>query len=838
MCQHFFTYVCVFTISVFWLGIGVDRDGRADEPSRKAIVSLYLDTSGSMAGKRAQAMTQAAKLLLATLDHNQEVVIVPFNHAARASRFSLATPLERDAAMRFIDSLVINGGTDYLYALKAGKLPAGTPGIFLSDGEHNGDPAPVLAYVKKEKPGPLFTVAIEAPAKADKLLTEMAALTGGNHVRVEHSEALVNAFLDIAKHLGNYRTYTPKEDRVECKNVVGKLIAFGFDAVPEIKGQPAFAQALYQHQATLPGEHVHLASIDLAKPTAVTIEATNKRSANGRLAAILRQDLLRAEMKLHAPDGKAGTGTHLRVTTRVFDSQGNIVDPRRRTDVFSSYQLLDQSGKVVGEIQGKPSPTHPAFEATIPLPQNPGPVIVRNATVDARQGLPFEAEQKQIILLQKPVPLSVQPGKVALSISEGRFTVSLAVKHQHEKALAVTYGADLEGIPSGLRCLEVRSKNDVLELDLEARPGIYKGTIVVHGTAELPLETVRVPLEILVKGRSAGLALAATRDVKLGPVLANSGSKAIATLEFPSLDKDEANYTVDVEDLSQGSAVIPCQADRTTIPSSKGKAGKITLTADIGNVSTGTYTASVQVKPAAGGSKLWRTNLTLQISEPLTVQPVDFGTAEVGKIIKRNVLLKNAGEVLRDIRFITATIKGKGGDIAIALPEKTDIGGRQDKEVAVTVAISPLVESRGVHKGTLILRRTANQDISIPLQIDIVDVGKGPCGLLVAPPKIHVRGKPGEVLRFEVRTKLTVEAGVAAEELTAVAGTFKDKSGKAIDLEVEFKWAAGSKLTRTTPATVQGFVVVPDHRGIFTTTVTIRSANCGTILLPMTLEVQ
>ena len=154
------------------------------------------------------------------------------------------------------------------------------------------------------------------------------------------------------------------------------------------------------------------------------------------------------------------------------------------------------------------------------------------------------------------------------------------------------------------------------------------------------------------------------------------------------------------------------------------------------------------------------------------------------------------------------------------------------------MTVSPLVESRGLHKGFLIVRRTGSQELSIPLQIDIVDLGKGPSCILAAPAKIHLQGKPGDVQQFEVRTKLAVEAGLATEELSAVAGNFKDSSGKAIDLDVEFRWNGGAKLTRSNPATVQGFLVVPDRHGSFTATMTISSVNSGSIQIPLTLEIK
>ena len=63
-------------------------------PTGTTSVVLYLDTSGSMQGSRGAAMKEGAKLAVATLDSNQEVVIVNFCDKAHAERFTLRKPAE------------------------------------------------------------------------------------------------------------------------------------------------------------------------------------------------------------------------------------------------------------------------------------------------------------------------------------------------------------------------------------------------------------------------------------------------------------------------------------------------------------------------------------------------------------------------------------------------------------------------------------------------------------------------------------------------------------------------------------------------------------------------
>ena len=66
--------------------------------------------------------------------------------------------------------------------------------------------------------------------------------------------------------------------------------------------------------------------------------------------------------------GCAATGGELKATTKFYDVDGKLVDPRKRADLSSAFQLLDESGKPLGTFPAKPSPVEPALEANIGLP--------------------------------------------------------------------------------------------------------------------------------------------------------------------------------------------------------------------------------------------------------------------------------------------------------------------------------------------------------------------------------------------------------------------------------------------------------------------------------------
>lgn len=826
-------------LSTAWVSLFFGIPAFAGSPATSEsprVVGVFLDRSGSMNdGRKAASMRESAKLLVATLPDQQEVVIIDFNHAAHNSRFSLGTWAGRQAAMKHIDGLHIEGGTDYLAALQASRLPPGTPAVFLSDGEHNGDTSAVLAFMKVHRPGPLYTVGVEAPAAADKLLSQMAALSSGSHVRVESSEALVKVFLDLAKQLGHYRAYSPREETVHCKRVLGRLLAFGFDAVPVLTGN----KGVFQHTSHLPGEQVVVAAFEFPVPKDASLKATQKRTQQGRLAAILRQDLVRAEMHVLTTGGLAPAGGTVKTVTKFFDDKGKPIDPRNRTDLTSEFQLEDSDGKTIVKVLAKPSTTDPALEATVPMPKVSGPVTIRNITTDSSQGPPFVAEEARTFLVQTPARMTVDPTRLVLQGAVGRLTARLKPVMHHDKALTATFSAEWEGVSQDLRLLEAKDNNGLLEVQLQAvKAGIHRGTLTVHGVAAVPVESVRVPVEVTVRQYSLGLNLPEQRTINVGSILANSGMRQLTTLEIPSLDDESRQYTVDVEDLTNGAVVIPCQSDQGRILPTKKKPALVGLSADVGNIPAGTYTAAVLIKPTTGTeARQWRTTVTLTVSEPLTVFPIDFGTVEVGKIAKRQVLLKNSGEALKDIHIGKVTVAAKGGDIVGTIADKADLDSRQEKSIPLILAISPTVESRGVHEGTVAFCRAGKQQLVASIRLNIVGKDEGPSGLLVAPANIRLKANPGEIVQFELRTKLTADTETATDELQIATSSLRDESGKTLSQEIAFK-ATQSKLSQTSPATSQGFVIAPDRRGTFTAIITIRSKHVGTVRVPFTLDVQ
>jgi hypothetical protein len=717
-----------------------------------------------------------------------------------------------------------------------------TAAIFLSDGEHNGPPEQVLDYLKANPSGPLYTVAVDAPPPAAKLLADMAARSGGSFVAVDRSEDVVRAFVEIAKSLSHYRSYKPQEDTIRCRAAAGRILAFGFDAAPVITGAGSLNKAVYEHEARLPGEQVRLTAIDLSSATDLVIKATQKRSQHGRLGAVLRQDLIRAKMDVLAPGGKAAAGSDLRVTTVLTDTNGMAVDPRRRADLSSVFHLFDQAGKLLQKVTAKPSATEPVMEATLRLPKQQGPVTIKNVTTDASTGLAFEAEDSRTVIVQQPMPLSVDPAQISLSGKEGSFTTTLKLKAPSVDLSQTVVSARLEGADNALRLVQAQANGDILTLNLEVtRPGTYRAALLVQATADVPLEVVRVPLGVTVSRPVLGLSLPPSRELALGPVVANSGNKQIVTLSIPSLDAEATDYTLDIDDLSDGSAVIPLRADATKLQPTKDRPARVTLTADIGNVPSGEYRGTAVVRLGTSGSgKEWKTKLTLSVSEPLTVESLDFGKVEVGRVAKGMLRIKNAGEALQDIRLDKVIIKAKDNDVIVTCPDKVAVlAARQQKEIAISLAVSPLAESRGRLHGTVIVRRAAGQELSVPIDVEIVGAGEGLTALRASPGKVQLVAKPQEVRQFDIRIKYAADAAPnAGEELQAEAGVFKDPAGRPSSIEVAFKWSTGSRLTAGTPVTLQGFFIAPMRPGLYTGSVTVRSTVSGNATVPVSVDVQ
>jgi hypothetical protein len=814
---------------------------------RPNTVAFYLDHSSSMDGAKARAMKEGAKLAAAILDDRQRIVVIPFSTAARASApFPLRTPDERRAAMRYIDSVPVTGGTDYLAALRAARLPEGTPSIFLSDGEHGGDPQAVLDHIRRRPPGPIHTVAVECRpnSPADQLLGQMAARTGGHHLRVDNSEALVRAFIELARTLGDYRTYRPDEDSITCPRAAGKVVAFGFDATPTfVAGMPA-SGTVFSHTARLPGEAVTVAALDLPPQGGVTIRATGKRTPRGRLAAILRGDLVRTRMTLSPPGGTAGTGSRITATTDFHDRDGKAVDPRGRNDLTSEYQVLDARGTVVARAVGTPHPDRPALRAALDLPETPGPVTIRNLTGDASQGPSFVAHQDRTLILARPLPLTVTPSPLAYSGPAGSFTLSAKVRDHGPRDATTRYTAELAASTEDLRLAASRSKGDTVELEFRAtKAGTHRGTLIVHADSAVPTGPAHVPYAFSIRPRQAGLALPRSKDTRLGTVLAASGTSELAAWSIPGLDVEPARYRVEATDLSDGAAVIPLKADPEVIEPTNGAPASLALTGEVGNVPAGVYTGSVAFTVADDPAQRWEIRTALTVVEPVSAGPLDLGTVEVGAIAKRPLVIANAGGPLRDLRLTTAPFVAGGRPveaegIAVTVPAAiASLAGKGDTTIEVAAAISPLLKSRGPHQGSIRLHRAANQVIDIPIRLDVVDEGQGPAALLASPPKVVLTAGPGEVVTFAVRIKPGNDLS-GPIEVEGSAGAFRDVHGQRQTLDLVLEWPEGTRLGLKSAVTAKCYLIAPDRPGRYSADLTIRSRGAGTRSIPLTLEVK
>src|SRR5213078_1050256 len=105
-------------------------------------VTLVLDVSGSMQGRKMEQARAAGKQLLATLRPDDRFRLIDFSSDVRTFRdeFTAATPENLREANRYLDALEAQGGTNIEGALREALRPSVTSGrlpvvLFVTDGE-------------------------------------------------------------------------------------------------------------------------------------------------------------------------------------------------------------------------------------------------------------------------------------------------------------------------------------------------------------------------------------------------------------------------------------------------------------------------------------------------------------------------------------------------------------------------------------------------------------------------------------------------------------------------------------------------------------------------------
>ena len=704
-----------------------------------------------------------------------------------------------------------------------------------------GPTSAVLDALKKHVKGRLHTVSVGCPAgsAAEGLLTQMAALTGGGYTRVEDdSEALVRKMVELVVRAGQYRSYRPRQDTIHFRATTGRILAFGYDGIPDIHGNSGLLGPVYRHHADLPHQKVDLATVDLQQPTDITVRLTDKR---GHLGDIHRNDLPHARTTVASNKGRVAAGDRLRTTIQFTDRQGAPV--RSSENLSAEVQLLDPGQKILGQAVAKPTANQGEYQAQLQIPDQSGPLTIRSTTsVKTDEGHGFTASDDQTVFVQKAYMLSVAPNPLHVSGKIGSFHCQLSVEIKDAAGVPATFTAQLADEILGLRLVNTHSDKTNLILDFQAdKPGTYRGTLVVSAAAEVLTKSAEVPFSFQLQPPFRGLALPKTRELDLGTRLAGSGTVEMP-LRIPGLDDAPTDYEAEVSDLAGPSATVAVRCDQSSIHPSKAAPAELKLSLNVENLPVGTYSGSLRVRPSGVVSQnQWETKLRLTVTEPLSAHPLDIGKIEAGKIVTVPWRLTNLGTAgLGTIAVVPTKFKGSAGetsDVELTIPNDLGVlGPGQDKQIDIRVAVSPLMKARGTFTAQLGVRRGGVDAIQVPISLEVVPEGEGPSAIQAAPEKLDLKAAPGEVAQAVVRIKLSASA--AADNIEAAATPFTDSAGAKLPLTAAFQWPEGQKLAAHTPLTLKGFFVAPKTRGTFRGSVTIRGQHEGIKNVPVSLTVQ
>jgi Ca-activated chloride channel family protein len=127
-------------------------------------ITLVLDVSGSMSGRKMEQARAAGRQLLATLRPADRFRLIDFSSDVRTfqNEFVSATDANVRQAMRYLDALDASGGTNIEGALREAMRPAIADGrlpiiLFLTDGEPT---------IGERQPDRLASIATDANARS------------------------------------------------------------------------------------------------------------------------------------------------------------------------------------------------------------------------------------------------------------------------------------------------------------------------------------------------------------------------------------------------------------------------------------------------------------------------------------------------------------------------------------------------------------------------------------------------------------------------------------------------------------------------------------------------
>jgi len=462
-----------------------------------ANVVFVVDTSGSMKERnRMQAAKEGAKLAIALLDGNVSVISFESKAVKHGSPIELRSGEERLRAMRVIDSLNADGGTNYLAALHLMKTyPKDTIFLFISDGE-NQEGTPNDVYKLLNGLGAtIHTIGAETNSVAQSLLKEMASRTGGSFTQVDSPQELTERLVEIAQRLTQYRSYQPTVSNLTFQNCQGGMIAIGYSAVPTTQGA---GQSLFHHRASL-AEPVVVDRYNIGKESReIRISIGEALGGRARIARILLEGLPMDELQIPS-DSAFATGGTLDVNA-VFNKS---VDRHTRVE----FSVVDPSSKrIVSSVQGS-AVNDRRISGKIVLPSSPGTYTIRSTSHVNINGHDFTREQErtvQVIAPQysglgelPPVDFGVirmgqqQPLGTITIQSTDSMRVSYAVKPElaqltNENNVQIKIQPDCETIsPNRSEAARVSVTADTEQ----ALPGQYVGRIMLTSQNVVPQRT-------------------------------------------------------------------------------------------------------------------------------------------------------------------------------------------------------------------------------------------------------------------------------------------------------------------------------------------------------------
>jgi len=473
-------------------------------PPRNLPAVFVLDLSKSMEGAKLLALKEAIKLGMTILNGGSARMIRFSDGATIDPLLPLLDHEGRRAAIRYCDALTTYQGTNYLAALDALeclRLPPGTPVIWISDGSPTtGTPDEIAARAGRSGLK-FYTIAVQAEADAQGLLSEMSRASRGKSVSVSDGEALATTMIELAFNVSDYLAYAPTESRKEFKGTYGggSILALGYDATPVVDGAGR-GDATLSHTATLPGVHVSVTRVELSSRSNLTYSIGARRTPRGRLAKVLRNDHRRYDVVAITPaDGRPAAGGQAEYLAKpappALDATGAVIP--KRTPALG-MEARDVSGRVRSRAVGVPTGDRDGTVVVkLPIPPEPGlalDVFKVETIVDG--GAVFKREESVgslVATLPKTAGLAIERGMVVdlgrRFAGSGRVDIG-AVKVPARDDAAGAYrvetddlGGDLTSIPLTASVSTIRpraSEPSAVGLSAEigpVPPGVYEGRI-------------------------------------------------------------------------------------------------------------------------------------------------------------------------------------------------------------------------------------------------------------------------------------------------------------------------------------------------------------------------